>query len=70
MPLNLKETTTDRLSCQCGNTPYSDGFDTCLIDGTIVTPTPNEWDGIHYICLNCEAVYNQDTLEQQYKGNK
>lgn len=64
MSLNLKESTSDWLVCNCGNTPHSDGFDTCLDDGTIVYPFPDEWDGVHYVCLRCKAVYNVDTMEE------
>jgi len=64
MPLNMKETTFDWFVCQCGNSPLYEGFDTCLMNGTIVEPTPAEWDGLHYVCLRCYAIYNQDTFEE------
>lgn len=64
MPLNIKETSPDWFVCMCGNSPRTDGFETCLRDGTIVEPTPADWDGLHYKCMRCEAVYNQDTYEQ------
>ena len=63
MSLNLKETTSDWFVCDCGNNPHSDGFETCLKDGKIVEPTPKDWDGVHYICIRCETVYNSDTFE-------
>jgi hypothetical protein len=64
MALNAKESSFDWLVCDCGNNPHSDGFDTCLKDGTIVYPTPDEWDGVHYICYRCNKVYNVDTMEE------
>jgi hypothetical protein len=65
MPLNLKETTVDWFVCNCGNDPSRDGFYTCLKSGRIVSPAINgEWDGVHYLCFSCDAVYDQDTLEQ------
>ncbi len=63
MNLNLKETTSDWFVCGCGNNPRSDGFETCTSRGEHVPPTPKEWDGVHYICIRCETVYNSDTLE-------
>lgn len=59
----LKESTCYRFICDCGNTPESDGFETCLRDGKQVEPTPALWDGVHYLCNRCETVYNQDTME-------
>lgn len=64
MALNLKESTCDWFVCDCGNTPNHDGFETCMIDGTHVYPSLKLWDGIHYVCLRCETVYNQDTMEE------
>ena len=64
MALNLKESTFDWFVCDCGNSPRLDGFETCLKDGKIVEPTPEEWDGIHYRCNRCETVYDQDTMEE------
>jgi len=45
------------LTCECGNTPDSDGFDTCLADGKLIEPNINsEWDS-HYKCVRCKRVY-------------
>lgn len=63
MSLNLKETTSDWFVCDCGNNPRNDGFETCSKHGMHVSPTPKDWDGVHYICNNCETIYNSDTLE-------
>lgn len=46
--------------CECGNTPNSDGFYSCKIDGEIVSPDiDGDWDGIHYYCLRCGVIINQ-----------
>jgi hypothetical protein len=43
--------------CTCRNTPYTDGFDTCLADGTVIEPTiDSAWDGL-YICNRCLLVW-------------
>ena len=67
MPLDLKASACDWFVCLCGNSPASDGFDACSPDGEVVEPTVKGWDGIHYLCLRCEAVYNQDTMDEVVK---
>lgn len=50
--------------CLCGNTAEQDGFFSCDINGSLVSPDlDGEWDEIHYICSQCERVINGDTLE-------
>lgn len=50
--------------CGCGNTPRSDGFVTCLPDGTPVEPTPDSgWVG-HDLCVDCGAVHHYDSLPE------
>jgi hypothetical protein len=67
MPLNLKESTYDWFVCQCGNSPASDGFDTCSPDGVSIEPIVNgAWD-CHYKCMRCDAVYNGDTMDEVSK---
>jgi len=70
MPLDFKETTADWLACQCGNTPISDGFYTCLEDGTPVEPDVNgPWDGSLYVCAGCFSIYNIYTFEYLGKAS-
>ena len=65
MSLNLKLTTADWFACNCGNDPSSDGFMTCLQSGKIASPHINgAWDNVHYLCMRCDSIYNQDTFEE------
>lgn len=63
MSLDLKKSSSDWFVCGCGNDPRSEGFDACTSRGQYVSPTPKDWDGVHYICNRCETIYNSDTLE-------
>ena len=49
--------------CLCGNTPISDGFYPCNNDGGEVEPTPEEWNGVTYVCARCGRIINQNTGE-------
>lgn len=51
------------LECLCGNTPISEGFESCLPDGTPVEPTVDgPWDEKSVLCWRCGRVIDQDTL--------
>lgn len=71
MPLDRRHTTADWLVCQCGNKPTGLGFDPCSgagevysINDTLPVASGSAWDGVHYLCRQCFAIYNVDTLEQ------
>ena len=66
MTLNLQDSTHDWLVCSCGNTPLGSGFYCCTSYGKIVSPsiTDGKWDTAHVLCMGCNAIYNQDTMEQ------
>jgi len=71
MPLDRKNTTTDWLVCSCGNKPSEIGFDPCdsagsvfPVEQTVAWGPGLVWDGAHYLCRQCFAVYNVDNLEQ------
>lgn len=71
MPLDRKNTTADWLVCNCGNKPTGAGFDPCdeagsifPVEQTLARAGSAAWDGVHYLCRQCFAIYNVDTLEQ------
>lgn len=68
MPLNLKETTSDWLVCQCGNQPHFDGFFPCTATGFPVEPVgfnrDGLWEGELYVCGKCYSIYNIDTFDE------
>lgn len=71
MPLDRKNTTADWLVCNCGNKPTGAGFDPCdeagsifPVEQTLARAGSAAWDGVHYLCRQCFAIYNIDTLEQ------
>jgi len=66
MTLDLKNSTCDWLVCDCGNTPNNHGYYSCTPFGKIVSPsmTGDKWDSVHVLCMGCNAIYNQDTMEQ------
>jgi hypothetical protein len=44
-------------SGQCSNTSHHDGFEPCLMDGTVVEPLLHgPWQGL-YKCMNCSAIH-------------
>ena len=47
--------------CICGNTPVSDGFDTCNEHGNHMEPVEG-WEGL-YVCDRCGRIIRQETLE-------
>jgi hypothetical protein len=47
--------------CRCGNTPETDGAYPCQSDGTVVEPTPEEWDGNLYVCFGCDLIFDGAT---------
>jgi hypothetical protein len=49
-------------TCECGNDSRSDGFSTCLPDGTEIEPTlDSPWVG-HYVCEYCRKVEHVDVM--------
>jgi 2'-5' RNA ligase len=48
--------------CVCGNTPYSDGFNSCDENGHEVEPVEDLWDGKLYVCNSCGRIIDQKTL--------
>ncbi len=71
MTLDLKNSTYDWLVCDCGNTPNGDGFYCCTSYGKIVSPVivDGNWDSVHVLCIRCNTVYNQDTMEETGKAS-
>jgi len=61
--MTIKATAQDWWECSCGNRPDSDGFYPCTKEGEVVEPTPDEWDGLHYICFRCGEISDFETLE-------
>jgi hypothetical protein len=58
--LTYSETAVDRSDyddwkCRCGNTPDNSGFFSCRETGEL--QEGQEWDGIHYRCLDCGVVF-------------
>lgn len=53
----------DAWVCICGNTPSMSGFDASDRNGVSVEPTPEEWGGKRYVCLECGRVIMANTLE-------
>ena len=55
--------TSDWFQCLCGNEPHSDGFYSCLGDGTVVSPTKDgEWDEETYLCIRCQRIIHGESL--------
>jgi hypothetical protein len=58
----------DWLLCKCGNSPDRDGFVCSTPTGVVCEPdAPDDadapdWDGEHYVCLNCDRIVSQNTL--------
>jgi hypothetical protein len=49
--------------CICKNTPTSDGFYPCDMQGKEIEPTEKDgWENL-YVCDRCKRIINQDTLE-------
>jgi hypothetical protein len=43
--------------CSCGNVAERDGFYPATPEGVEVEPTPEDWDGEHWVCARCDQVY-------------
>jgi hypothetical protein len=52
------------LTCTCGNTPDSDGFFPCLVDGTEVDPIPDQWPDNLYVCATCRRIYRTEPRKE------
>jgi hypothetical protein len=48
--------------CLCGNEADSDGFYPCDEQGNEVEGTPEDWDGVRYVCARCGRIIDQNTL--------
>lgn len=71
MALDLKQSSTHWLVCECGNSPSSDGFYPCLADGSTCEPDINgPWDGHLYRCESCNSIYDAETLEEVAKASR
>jgi hypothetical protein len=54
----------DAWVCTCGNTPSDSGFYPCDDKGQEVEPIKGgTWDEKSYVCHQCGAIIDQDTLE-------
>ena len=52
---------TEWLTCDCGNDPRSDGFDTVDADGSVIEPNVwGTWDGL-YRCDRCGRFHRIET---------
>ena len=52
----------DAWVCLCGNTPTSDGFSTCDVNGRWMEPLiGSAWQG-HYVCDRCGRIIEQNSL--------
>jgi hypothetical protein len=49
--------------CLCRNTPTSEGFYPCDLNGNIVEPTEKDWTTDLYVCDACGRIIDFKTLE-------
>ena len=59
--ITLELGVNDGWVCICGNTPADDGFAPCNKNGDEVEPVEG-WEDL-YVCLNCGAIIDQETLD-------
>lgn len=55
----------DWMVCLCGNEPDKEGFYPCNVNGEMVEPTEESWNGDLYACDGCGRIIGRSSLQVQ-----